>query len=69
MKGFKAIAEKIHPSAKIIMKYGTILATFLLIFAFFSKSYGIMMCQTSVFIFAESIISALLIDVIDKRRR
>jgi len=68
MKSFKAIAEKIHPSAKIIMKYGTMLATLLLIFAFFSKTYGIMMCQTSVFLFAESIISSLLIDVISKRR-
>ena len=68
MKSFKTAAENIHPSAKIIMRYGIMLALFLLIFAFFSKTYGIMMCKTSVFLFAESIISALLIDVISKRR-
>lgn len=69
MKKFKTIKEEIHPCAKILLRWGPALATFLLIFAFFSASYGIMICQTSVYLFAESIISALLIDVIDKRRR
>ena len=68
MKSFKTAAKKIHPSAKLILKYGTILALIVLIFAFFSKTYGIMMCKTSVFLFAESVISALLIDVISKRK-
>ena len=68
MKSFKVIAKNIHPSSKLILKYGTIFAMLLLIFAFLSKTYGIMMCKTSVFLFAESIISALLFDVIDKRR-
>ena len=68
MKKLKTQAEKIHPAAKVILKIGTILATILLICAFFSESYGIMMCQVSVYLFAESVISALLIDIIDKRR-
>lgn len=68
MKKLKAQAEKIHPYAKILLKYGTVLAILLLICAFFTEEYGIMMCEVSVYLFAESVISALLMDVIDKRK-
>ena len=68
MKKFRLIAEKIHPAAKILLKYGTILAIILLSLAFFSETYGILMCTVSVYLFAQSIISSLLMDVIDKRR-
>lgn len=67
MKNFKILSEKMHAAAKIVLKWGTVFATILLIFAFFSSAYGIMMCEVSVYLFAESVISALLMDVIDKR--
>lgn len=69
MKKFKLIAEEIHPAAKIILKYGTIFASLLLLFAFFSENYSIDICTVSVYLFAQTIISSLLIDVIDKRRK
>lgn len=69
MKKFRTIAEEIHPAAKILLKYGTIFATILLFLAFFSKTYGIEMCSVSVYLFAQSVVSSLLLDVIDKRRR
>ncbi|MBE7027732.1 MAG: hypothetical protein E7407_01685 [Ruminococcaceae bacterium] len=69
MKSFKSIAEEIHPFAKILLKCGTVFATVLLLLAFFSETYGIDMCTMSVYLFAQSIISSLLMDVFDKRRR
>ena len=67
MKNFKMQFNNLHHFSKVIIKWGTILATILLILAFFSPIYGIKMCEISVYLFAESIISALLMDVIDKR--
>ncbi|MBE7039509.1 MAG: hypothetical protein E7398_02130 [Ruminococcaceae bacterium] len=69
MKNFRQIAKEIHPFAKTLLKCGTIFATILLILAFFSETYGIDMCTMSVYLFAQSIISSLLLDVLDKRRR
>lgn len=69
MKKTNASANKINYVSALILKYGTIIATIVLILAFFSDKYGIDMCTVSVYMFAEAVISALLFDVIARRRQ
>lgn len=69
MKKFRTTANNINRHSALLLKYGTMLSTLLLIFAFFSDKYGIDMCTVSVYMFAEVVISALLFDVISKRRQ
>lgn len=68
MKNLKSTLKDTHFLTKFIVKFGTIIATLLLICAFFVDSLASDMCVISVYLFSESIILGLLIDVIDKRR-
>ncbi len=67
MKNLKTQIKNMCPASKLILKAGTLFATLLLLLAFFSFDYGIMMCSVSVYLFSESVVAGLLFDVISKR--
>lgn len=60
---------RIHWAAKAVIKFGSIIADILLISACLcsDKELAYMMVQISVYLFSESVVGGLIIDVIAKR--
>ena len=62
--------SKMHPAAKFVIKYGTIISLVLLCIACLMPRgtfYAISTCRSSVYSFAVSIIGGLFLDVIAQR--